>query len=109
HALPSDYELVKAGQAWRTRVPEELSTTSWIADRTLDKLRAWSKGDEPFFVQCSFPDPHHPFTPPGRYWDMYDPDEITLPDSFYYDGPEPPHVAWMKQQRDAGRAVKNTP
>lgn len=109
HALPSDYELVKAGQAWRTRVPEELSTTSWIADRTIDKLRAWAKGDQPFFVQCSFPDPHHPFTPSGRYWDMYDPDEITLPESFYYDGPEPPHVAWMKQQRDAGRAVKNTP
>jgi len=30
----------------------------------------------------SFPDPHHPFTPPGRYWDMYDPETIPLPASF---------------------------
>ena len=30
----------------------------------------------PFFLQCSFPDPHHPFTPPGRYWDMYEPQDM---------------------------------
>ncbi|WP_330221507.1 sulfatase family protein [Marinomonas phaeophyticola] len=30
----------------------------------------------------SFPDPHHPFTPPGKYWDMYNPDDIPLPPSF---------------------------
>ncbi|MDG1438183.1 MAG: sulfatase-like hydrolase/transferase, partial [Emcibacteraceae bacterium] len=31
---------------------------------------------------CSFPDPHHPFAPPGKYWDMYDPDDMELPDNF---------------------------
>ena len=109
HALATDYELAKARQAWRTRVPEELSTTSWIADRTIDRLRGWAKGDQPFFVQCSFPDPHHPFNPPGRYWDMYDPADMALPASFHYQGPKPPHVSWLHQQRDAGRAVKHTP
>src|SRR5205085_1266947 len=39
--------------------------------------------EQPFFLQCSFPDPHHPFTPPGKYWDLYDPADITLPQSFY--------------------------
>src|SRR5690606_8902797 len=24
----------------------------------------------------------HPFTPPGRYWDLYDPDDFPLPRSF---------------------------
>lgn len=109
HALPSDYELVKVGQAWRTRVPEALSTTSWIADRTIGHIQNWASRDQPFFVQCSFPDPHHPFTPPGRYWDMYDPDEVTLPESFHHAGAKPPHVSWMHEQRDAGRAVKNSP
>ena len=41
-----------------------------------------STKEKPFFLKVSFPDPHHPFTPPGRYWDMYDPDEIELPESF---------------------------
>jgi len=108
-ALPTDYELAKVGQAWRTRVPEELSTTSWIADRTIDQLRACAKNGSPFFLQCSFPEPHHPFNPPGRYWDMYHPDEIILPASFYHNGSKPPHVAWLHQQRDSGRAVKHTP
>src|SRR5690606_3133375 len=27
--------------------------------------------------------PHHPYTPPGKYWDMYNPDDIPLPASFH--------------------------
>jgi len=59
---------------------------------------------------CSFPDPHHPFTPAGKYWDMYSPDEVTLPRSFHArgNGP-PPHVARLRAERDAGKAVKHTP
>jgi arylsulfatase A-like enzyme len=70
-----------APQAWRTRVPEHLYPTAWIAGRA-EAFLAAAPGDEPFFLQVSFPDPHHPFTPPGRYWDMYDPDAIPLPESF---------------------------
>lgn len=64
-----------APQAWRTAVPEELHSTAFVEDKTLEFLENHAKGgtDKPFFIQTSFPDPHHPFTPPGRYWDMYDP------------------------------------
>lgn len=109
HALPSDYALARAGQAWRTRVPEALSTTSWIADRAIDRLAEHADGQRPFFMQCSFPDPHHPFTPPGRFWDMYSPQDVALPASFHDKGPRPPHVAWLRAQREAGKAVKHTP
>lgn len=110
HALPSpEYRLTQSGQAWRTRVPEECSTTSWIADETVQRLRGYATGSEPFFIQCSFPDPHHPFTPPGRFWGMYEPDEVDLPASFHESTPPPPHVAWLRAQRDAGKAVKGTP
>ncbi len=109
HALPSDYALTQCQQAWRTRVPEALSTTRWIADRTIDRLRHWARGDQPFFVQCSFPDPHHPFNPPGKYWDMYDPAGVSLPASFTANDQPPPHVRWLHEQRDAGKAVKHTP
>ncbi|MGR3593353.1 MAG: sulfatase family protein [Limimaricola soesokkakensis] len=80
NALPDD--RIKAPQAWRTAVPEELYSTSWVADRSVAWLEQRAREDAPFFLQMSFPDPHHPFTPPGRYWDMYDPDRIELPPSF---------------------------
>lgn len=69
-------------QAWRTSVPEELYSTTWISDRTEAHLEKLAGEDEPFFLTVSFPDPHHPFTPPGKYWDMYSPDDMVIPASF---------------------------
>lgn len=80
NALPDN--RINAPQAWRTAVPEELYSTSWIADRSQAWLAEQTEDDEPFFLQMSFPDPHHPFTPPGRYWNMYDPAMMALPKSF---------------------------
>lgn len=80
NALPDN--RIDAPQAWRTAVPEELYSTSWVADRSAEWLAARAKKDAPFYLQMSFPDPHHPFTPPGKYWDMYDPRDIALPKSF---------------------------
>lgn len=74
-----------APQAWRTRMPEELYPSTYIADRAcvwLDEHAA-QEDAQPFFLKCSFPDPHHPYTPPGQYWDMYDPQTIPLPRSFH--------------------------
>lgn len=80
NALPDN--RINAPQAWRTAVPEELYSTSWIADRAQTWLADQAEEEAPFFLQMSFPDPHHPFTPPGKYWDMYDPADIPLPASF---------------------------
>ena len=98
-------------QAWRTRLPEELYPTSYVAEITKDYLEKFAADrSRPFFLKCSFPDPHHPFTPPGRYFDMYDPASIPLPPSWDPgNAPLPPHVAWSWAQRDAGKAVKHTP
>lgn len=110
HAWPTpDYRLTRSGQAWRTRVQEECSTTSWVANETIRRLQEYARASAPFFLQCSFPDPHHPFTPPGRFWGMYRPEDIELPVSFRASTEPPPHVAWLRSQRDAGRAVKGTP
>ena len=72
---------ISAPQAWRTSVPEELWTSTYIADQTIDYLERQAAQDDPFFLFCSFPDPHNPFTPPGKYWDMYDPADMPLPPS----------------------------
>lgn len=86
---------INAPQAWRTSVPEELYSTTWVADRSAAWLEQQANTDQPFFLQMSFPDPHHPFTPPGKYWDMYDPDSIELPESFGK-GQLPPVAAMQK-------------
>lgn len=73
---------INAPQAWRTAVPEALYPTTWITNQSEKWLEKQTQTDAPFFLQISFPDPHHPFTPPGKYWDMYDPSDIDLPLSF---------------------------
>lgn len=99
-----------APQAWRTRVPESLYSTHYIADRACDYLAARAGQDAPFFLQVSFPDPHHPFTPPGKYWDMYDPAALRLPPTCGAPGPDsPPHVRWAHAERQAGRAALDSP
>ncbi len=77
-----------APQAWRTALPEALYPSTWVGERGDAWLRkhARSAPDQPFFLQVSFPDPHHPFTPPGRFWDMYRPEDIALPASFHTPG-----------------------
>ena len=74
-----------APQVRWSRIPPELYPTSYVAQETMAYLdeRAESP-DEPFFIQCSFPDPHHPFTPPGAYFHRYKPDDILLPASFHH-------------------------
>jgi len=109
HAEPAPgYALADCGQAWRTRVPEDLYSTAYIARRAEERLGEFARAGHPFFLKCSFPDPHHPFTPPGRYWSMYDPDDMPLPPSFAPHDAPPPHLAWLLEQRDEGAAVKHT-
>ncbi len=77
-ALPDDGNGTP--QIWRTALPEDLYPTAYVGEEAcgfLDK-----DDDRPFLLVASFPDPHHPFTPPGKYFDMYDPAGIALPESF---------------------------
>ena len=59
--------------------PEELYPTSFIAEETINYLseHATSHPDKPFILQCSLVT-HITLLPPGKYFDMYDPDEVLL-------------------------------
>jgi len=108
NALPHDYVLP---QAWRTALPAELYPTSYVVERTLAWLdnHVRRSNGAPFFLQCSFPDPHHPFTPPGRYWDMYKPEGVTLPAAFHIGNrPQPPHTAALHAARDNGTRIADS-
>ncbi|MEP1209016.1 MAG: sulfatase-like hydrolase/transferase [Rhizobiaceae bacterium] len=78
-----------AQQAYRTPIPEDLYPTAFIRDRAIDYLASRQGKEQPFFTFVSFPDPHHPFNPPGKYWDMYQPDQFDL-DIRYTDHTLPP-------------------
>ncbi|WP_346909443.1 sulfatase-like hydrolase/transferase [uncultured Roseibium sp.] len=108
HALDDPAERV--AQCWQTALPEDCYPTAYVAEEAEAYLRS-CRADEPFLLVLSFPDPHHPFTPPGRYWDLYDPADVEVPASFgdavnrrndlpdvlrqaYRMGDEDPHSYW---------------
>lgn len=101
-----------APQAWRTAMPEELYPTSYIEEQTRSfvDLHLEERSEDPFFIHCSFTDPHHPFTPPGRYFDMYDADKMPLPASFdHIDENEPIMLKRLRQEHIQGLARAEGP
>jgi arylsulfatase len=89
-----------AHESWKSAVPVEHHAATWVADITIDYLE--QSGDEPFFVWASFPEPHHPFSPPAPYCDMYDPAEVPLPPRRTGElDDKPPHFdAYYRRQLD---------
>ena len=86
---PDYYEIIKSRVLKLSEhilsdspIPEYLHPTSYIVERTLAFLQNFSEGfynDKPFFLFCSFPDPHHPVCLPSPFNRMYDPDKIQIP------------------------------
>jgi arylsulfatase A-like enzyme len=109
NALPAGEREYVAPQGWRTRLPEELYPTSYIAERAIASIEESAVEGKPFFLKCSFPDPHHPFTPPGHYWDLYDPADVRVPQTCRPPGPDaPPHLQWLYDQRISGQAKRDS-
>ncbi|MFX1288394.1 MAG: sulfatase, partial [Promethearchaeota archaeon] len=66
-------------------IPGDLYNTTYVKERTLSFLERYAMGnygEKPFYLHCSFPDPHYPLFPPKRFQDMYQPEDIELPTSF---------------------------
>ncbi|MFY0612720.1 MAG: sulfatase-like hydrolase/transferase [Hyphomicrobiaceae bacterium] len=102
--LPHNYSCP---QAFRTPIPEELYPTAFVADRAMNYLRSRQETDQPFFAFVSFPDPHHPFNPPGKYWDMYAPDDFDVPLPYAaHQNPTPP-MQWMHQNWRDGKGQRS--
>ncbi len=105
--LPHNYSCP---QAYRTPIPEELYSTFFIRDKAIEYLKSQSNKDQPFFAFVSFPDPHHPFNPPGKYWDMYSPNDFELKRPYSsHKNPPPPlkfaHSQFTDNTRDANGMV----
>ncbi len=107
HAL--DKSTVNAPQVYKPEVSEDLYPTKFVEQQTIQCLEEHKANnpEQPFFIQSSFPDPHHPFTPPGKYWSMYEAQDMQLPASFYKPNKDVvPPVRYMWDEYESGRENK---
>ena len=97
-------------QAFRTPIPEDKYPTTYIKNQTIDYLKNSIQTDVPFFLFISFPDPHHPFNPPGKYWDMYSPDDFEVPLTYEMHQNPPPPMKWLHNnwKKNSGQLTKQT-
>lgn len=100
-----------APQAWRTNLDEYQYPTHYVAEQSARWIETHCRehADRPFALVCSFPDPHHPWTPPGRYWDMYDPAQMAPVRTASPDTPRERHVQWLWDERAGGKAKLEGP
>lgn len=59
--------------------PDSAYKDGKLANRAIQTLQRIK--DKPFFLAIGFAKPHLPFVAPKKYWDMYDPKKIKLPDT----------------------------
>ncbi len=58
----------------------EIDTDDEVERQSLAYVHSQAGADRPWALLASFIAPHFPFVAPQEYWDMYDPDEVDMPD-----------------------------
>lgn len=77
---PGNKELPR-GAAWEMPdVLDEAYADGRAARHAIDRLRVLSKSNQPFFMAIGFARPHLPFCAPKKYWDLYDPEKLPMPE-----------------------------
>lgn len=105
HQLPHHYSCP---QAYRTVMPEALHPTRYVEQQACAFINSQKDQEQPFFAFVSFPDPHHPFCPPGKYWDLYDPDDFKLPRPVGSNKNPPPYLTYLQQALASGQRQAGT-
>ncbi|QGJ71352.1 Iduronate sulfatase [Planctomycetales bacterium 10988] len=69
------------GRTWDdSDVPDEMMQDGETAKMAEDFLLERKGNKEPFFLAVGFLRPHLPFNAPKKYWDLYDPSKLKLPE-----------------------------
>lgn len=83
---PGNRELPR-GAAWEMPdVLDEAYADGRVARHAVDRLRVLARSEQPFFMAVGFARPHLPFCAPKKYWDLYDPEKLPMPE--FEDAPE---------------------
>ena len=67
----------------KTNVNDTAYKDGKLAEKTIQDLIKLQKSGKPFFLATGFFKPHLPFNAPEKYWDLYKPEDIKLPDNNY--------------------------
>lgn len=72
------------GPAWEAvDAPEEEYSDAALASMATSQLQKLAKREQPFFLAVGFMKPHLPFVCPQKYWELYDPADIQLPETYH--------------------------
>lgn len=72
----------KAGYAYENiDVPDAAYIDGQTALKSIEDLKQFKEKGKPFFLAVGFVKPHLPFNAPKKYWDLYDPNSINLPEN----------------------------
>ncbi|GAB5561875.1 MAG: sulfatase [Synoicihabitans sp.] len=76
-------DLRPRGMAWEAAdVLDEAYADGRVASTAIDRLQWLQRNEEkPFFLAVGFVRPHLPFSAPKKYWDMYDRNQLPMPDN----------------------------
>ena len=58
--------------------------TGIMTDKILAQIKEAKESDQPYFLTAGFSKPHLPFVAPKKYWDLYNPEDITLPQNYSF-------------------------
>lgn len=82
--MVKDFNALPRGAAFEwPEVEDTAYADGRVAEETVKRLRAAKERREkdgtPFFIAAGFARPHLPFCAPKKYWDLYDPDRLPMP------------------------------
>ncbi|GAG39071.1 unnamed protein product, partial [marine sediment metagenome] len=95
---PDKSQRLAASRTWA--LPEQFHYTRWTGERTIAQLEKATAEDRPFFIWCSFHDPHPPYVAPEPWAGMYAPDEMVpgrLTEGEH--DKNPPHFAMTQEEK----------
>ena len=59
---------------------KEIDTDEDVETRSLEYIRSRADSDQPWVLMSSYIAPHFPFVAPREFWNLYDPEQVDMPD-----------------------------
>lgn len=86
NTIVDDYNRLPRGAAYESPdVEDDAYADGRVARETIARLKTAKKrrAEEgtPFFIAAGFARPHLPFSAPKKYWDLYDPADLPMPEN----------------------------
>lgn len=86
---------------YRSDAPEDNMADGIVANIAVERIQALKKLGKPFFMAVGFRLPHLPFVAPAKYWDLYNPKDIVIPEKTELEGAS--KYAFVKWSGELGK------